>query len=192
MAPAIAICSLPDLLVEPAAGPCRIGAAKSTAETEALLALSRTLAQEPSRALQRLVDLAMKLTGADSAGLSLEDSEGGERVFRWVATTGELARYVNTAMPRDESPSRAAVEARRALLVRDPVRHYPSIRQLHVPVRLALLVPFARTGRTVGTLWVVAHGKQKVFTTEDVRVVQALTTFASAVLDTLAPGRRAA
>jgi GAF domain-containing protein len=189
MAHATQTCSLGDLIVEPSAGPFRIGTAKSRAETEALLALSCTLAQEPGRALQRLVDLAMKLTGAGSAGLSLDDHDGEERVFRWVATTGELARYVNSSVPRDSSPSRAAIDARRTLVLRDPVRHYPCIAQLHVPVRQALLVPFARTGRPVGTLWVVAHGAQKVFTTEDVRIVQALTTFAAAILDTLAAER---
>jgi GAF domain-containing protein len=189
MAHATKTCSLGELIVEPSTGPCRIGTGKTPAETEALLALSRTLAQEPARALQRLVDLAMKLTGADSAGLSLDEHDGEERIFRWVATTGELARYANSAMPRDSSPSRAAIDARRTLLLRDPVRHYPYISQLHVPVRQALLVPFARTGKPVGTLWVVAHRAQKVFTTEDVRVVQALTTFASAILDTLTPER---
>ena len=182
-------CSLGELIVEPSPGPCRVGGGKTPAETEALMALSRTLAQEPGRALQRLVDLAMKLTGADSAGLSLDDRDGDERIFRWVATTGELARYVNSSMPRDASPSRAAIDARRTLVLRDPGRHYPYIGQLHVPVRQALLVPFARTGKPVGTLWVVAHRAQKNFTTEDVRIVQALTTFASAILDTLAPER---
>jgi GAF domain-containing protein len=191
MAHATKTCSLGELIVEPSGGPCRIGAGKTAAETEALFALSRTLAQEPSRALQRLVDLAMKLTGADSAGLSLDDHDGEERIFRWVATTGELARYKNSSVPRDLSPSRAATDARRALVLRDPGRHYPYISQLHVPVRQALLVPFARTGRPVGTLWVVAHRTQKVFTSEDVRIVQALTTFAAAILDTIAPDRLA-
>lgn len=182
-------CSLGEVIVEPLAGACGPAAAKSAAETEALLSLSRTLAQEPSRALQRLVDLAMKLTGAESAGISLDDVDGEQRVFRWVATTGELARYVNGTMPRDFSPCGAAVDARRPLVMCDPIRHYPYISQLHAPVRQVLLVPFARTGRPVGTLWVVAHGKDKIFTTDDVRAVQNLTTFASAVLDTLSPDR---
>lgn len=180
-------CSLDEVIEEPA--PCTRAPARSPAETQAFLALSRTLAQEPDRALQRLVELAMKLTGAESAGLSLADVEGNDPVFRWVAITGEFARYLNGTMPRDFSPCGAAVEARRPLVMRDPVRHYTYISQLHAPVRLGLLVPFARTGRPVGTLWVVAHGGQKVFTTEDVRVVQDLTTFACAILDTQAPAR---
>jgi hypothetical protein len=176
-------CAIDDVICEPEAyapGP----SARRAGESEALLRLTRTLSEEPALATQRLVEAAMALTGAASAGLSLEDEDDGQPVFRWIATTGEYARYRNGTMPRDFSPCGTVLERRKALVMRDPERCFPSIAQLHVPVRCVLLVPFSRAGLYVGTVWVVAHTSTKRFTTDDLRMVQNLATFASAVLDT--------
>jgi GAF domain-containing protein len=150
---------------------------------EALLSLSETLAHKPEGALRQLVMSAMKLAKADSAGLSLEDYEQGELVLRWLATAGEFSRYQNGTMPRHFSPCGAAMERRASLVMRDPVRRYPYISQLHVPVHTVLLVPFARRGKFVGTVWVVAHTAEKTFDVEEKRMIEGLATFASAILD---------
>lgn len=156
------------------------------AETEAFLDLSRTLSKTPERAAQRLVDLAMSVTRADSAGLSLEEVDQGTPVFRWIATCGEFSRYVNGTMPRDFSPCGTAIAFRRPLVMRDPVRYYAYISQLHAPIRSVVLVPFARRGTLIGTVWTVAHTDEKIFDEGDVAMVKKLTTFAAAVLDTQA------
>lgn len=154
-------------------------------ESEAFMALSQTLARDVERAPQQLVDSALRLCGADSAGLSVEDTdEAGQAVLRWIATAGEFARYQNGTLPRHFSPCGTAMEQRMPLVMRDPVRHYPYIGELHRPVCTALLVPFARLGTYVGTVWVVMHSDRRSFTTEDQRMVGALATFASAILDT--------
>jgi hypothetical protein len=57
-------------------------------ETPQLLALSRTIAQRPSRALAALADTALAMTGAQSAGISVVASERGEEIMRWVAAAG--------------------------------------------------------------------------------------------------------
>jgi GAF domain-containing protein len=176
-------CSLDELIVHPDASPPR-GREAAQAESEALLALSAALRNEPALALQRLVELALNLTGAASSGLSLEETDDQGMFFRWIATAGEFARYLNGTMPRDFSPCGAAVDARKSLVMRDPARYYAYISQLHAPVCTAMLVPFARGGRMVGTVWVVQHERGKSFTGDDVRAVQNLATFAAAVLDT--------
>jgi GAF domain-containing protein len=155
------------------------------AERDALLALSEVLSRAPESASQRLVELAMRLTRTGSAGLSLEDKERRKHVFRWIATCGGFAKYLGATMPRFFSPCGTAVDRAQALVMRDPGRHFDYIQVLDPPVRTAMLVPFARAGRYVGTLWVVAHTPEQTFTTEDVRVVQGLTTFVSAVLDAI-------
>jgi GAF domain-containing protein len=153
-------------------------------EADALLSLSESLARNPEGAVQQLIASAMKLTGTDSAGLSLEDHEAGELVLRWVATAGEFSRYQNGTMPRHFSPCGTAMKGGKSLVMRDPVRHYPYISQLHVPVHTVLLVPFARRGKFVGTVWVASHAPAKKFNTEEQRIVESLATFASAILDT--------
>ncbi|MBA3589451.1 MAG: histidine kinase, partial [Methylibium sp.] len=70
-------------------------------EIKAFKAIAETLVSSPRGVAQRLVDLAMELTGADSTGLSLEDECDGQPVFRWVATAGELRPHLHQTLPRD-------------------------------------------------------------------------------------------
>ena len=48
------------------------------------------------------------------------------------------------------------------------------------PVVEALLLPFSVAGKTVGTIWVVAHDERRKFDAEDERMVTTLAKFASA------------
>ena len=171
-----------DLIVEPVQA---AAAASEPAARQAMLGLSHTIAHRPESAVQALVDCAMRLTGAGSAGVSLEDSEGGEPVFRWIATSGEFARHQHGTMPRHFSPCGLVVDRGRALVMREPARHYEYMTQMDTKVATALLAPFSRGGRPVGTLWVVAHRPDKRFTTGDARIVQDLTTFVTAILDAM-------
>ncbi|MEO5672902.1 MAG: GAF domain-containing protein [Ramlibacter sp.] len=183
MSPSSTVSTVDDVIVS--AEPPREGLSegRKSAEADALLALSHTLARAPDQAVQQLVNSAMKLARAESAGVSVEDTEGGEVILRWIATAGEFARYQNGTMPRNFSPCGTAMDRRCSLVMRDPVRYYPYISQLHATVRTALLVPFARRGRFVGTLWVVAHADDKTFDAEEKRIIEGLATFASAILD---------
>lgn len=185
--PASATTTVDDVIVPPEPPPEppreRPSNGRRSAEAEALLALSQTLAHAPDQAVQQLVNAAMNLTQAQSAGLSVEDMEAGEVILRWIATAGEFARYQHGTLPRNFSPCGTAMDRRCALVMRDPVRYYPYIGQLHAAVRTVLLVPFARRGKFVGTLWVVAHRDDKRFDAEEKRIVEGLVTFASAILD---------
>jgi GAF domain-containing protein len=152
--------------------------------TDAFMALSNCLAERSGMAPLRLSELAMKLTGAGSAGISLEDMDEDSPVFRWIATAGEFSRYSNGTMPRNFSPCGTVVDRRKTLLMADPGRRYEYIRtKLHAPIRTALLVPYIRQGHYAGTLWVISHQEGTSFTTSDVQAIQSLTIFASTVLD---------
>lgn len=43
-----------------------------------------------------------------------------------------------------------------------------------------MLLPFSVKGKTVGTIWIVAHDERRKFDAEDERIVTTLTKFASA------------
>ena len=62
-------------------------------ENEALLELARALANAPRAILQRLVDAALRLCHADSAGVSIQESENGQPIFRWHALAGALSSH---------------------------------------------------------------------------------------------------
>lgn len=161
-------------------------------EADALLLLAQTLAHDPSQAIQQLSNSALSLTQAGSAGVTLEDMESGECVLRWIATAGKAKAYQGGTMPRDFSPCGEAINRRQSLMMQDPVRHYTYLGEVHLPIRTALLVPFARRGRFVGTVWAIRHTSGATFDREQQRIVESLATFASAILDAqqLAAGRR--
>ena len=74
------------------------------AEHEALMALARTMAEAPQTILHHLADTALRLCRADTAGISLLETQHGAEVFRWEALAGVYADRLNTTMPRDASP----------------------------------------------------------------------------------------
>lgn len=154
-------------------------------ENQELAKLASTLAENPERMAQELVDATLRLTHADSAGLSLEENLNGQAIFRWVATAGEYSRYVNGTMPRNFSPCGDVLDRNDAILMRHPVRRYPYIESLHKPCEEALLVPFNHHGRAVGTVWIVSHSNKKTFDKEDLRIVRSITKFAAAAIQTV-------
>lgn len=144
-----------------------------------MIELATALADAPDQVLQSVSDLACRLCGAESAGISLQEVENGREVFRWRATSGRMQPYLNGVMPRDFSPCGLVLERRATQLMADPVRHYPYISQLGVPLREVLLTPFYRRGVPIGTVWVANHECGRDFDREDVRVVENLARFAS-------------
>jgi PAS domain S-box-containing protein len=149
--------------------------------------LAGVMAESPQRVLQRLADAALRLTGADSAGVSVLDATAadGRGVFRWAATAGAFAPFAGGTLPRDFSPCGVVLDRAATQLMADPVRFYPYIDDLRPPVREVLLVPFYRGDTPVGTVWVVAHTDAKHFDAEDARLVTSLSRFASAAVQAL-------
>jgi GAF domain-containing protein len=185
-------CSIDDIVVAPAAASLERAGTMLSVEAEAFVSLARELAEAPDNALQRMVELAMRGTGADSCGVSLEERDDGGVFLRWIATAGEFSRYANGTMPREFSPCGRAMDEGRPLLMRDPARYYAYISQLHAPVCNVLLVPFARGNKPVGTIWTAHHTPQGSFTDADVSFVRNLCGFTSEVLDAFDPVSRAA
>lgn len=89
--PSSAATTVDDVIVSPEPPNERLSKGRKSAEAGALLALSHTLAHAPDHAVQQLVNPAMKLAQAQSAGLSVEDMDAGQVILRWIATAGEFA-----------------------------------------------------------------------------------------------------
>ncbi len=153
-------------------------------ENEALMLLTRQMTESPETLLQTLVDTACRLCQAGSAGISLQEEGEPEAVFRWRVTTGELGPFKGGTMPRSFSPCGAVLDCERMLVMDEPIRHYPYIEKLGIPIRQVLLAPFPRSGRLVGTVWVVNHGSRQ-FDAEDARLIDNLARFASAAVTLL-------
>ena len=159
------------------------------AESRALVALARELAESPESILQKLVDTALALCGAGSAGISIEERGEGSDIFRWHATTGAFAPYRWGTMPRDFSPCGTVLDRNASQLMSDPSLHYRYISHIRPQIVEVLLIPFHRGETPIGTIWVVSHTPEKRFDAEDARLVTSLTQFASAATKALAESK---
>ena len=153
------------------------------AQAEAWAQLAESFATDPQSIADRLANALLRLTSADSSGISLEDEVDGQQIFRWVAAAGALAKYKNGTLPRAISPCSEVVRRDEPLLMVEPARCYPAAAQIDPAVREVLLVPFHCGVRAVGTVWIISHDSSKRFDSEDLRIALVLTRFAGAAAD---------
>ncbi len=153
------------------------------AENEALIALAEKLASSPNGFLQKLAETALALCHAQTAGVSLVQSDG-ER-FYWPALAGVWASHVGDGMPRAFSPCGIVLDRDAAQLMSHPERHFLYLAAVTPWIEEELLIPFYVGGKAVGTIWVIVHDRSRRFDTEDLRVMTNLGTFASVAYQTL-------
>ena len=153
------------------------------AENQALRSLAQQLAQAPDQMLQRLVDLAVELCDADTAGVSLcETQPDGQVVFRWVAMASDLASYLGDCIPYEGCPCGICLDQRLPLLLSHPERYFTRFQQDGVPLVESLVLPLIAEGQALGTIWIITHDEQRQFDSEDVRLMSGLADFTAATL----------
>jgi GAF domain-containing protein len=145
------------------------------AEHRALAALATEMTENPRNMLQKLVEMAVELCAADTAGISILEGN----VFRWESLAGVFASRRNNTMPRDASPCGVCIDQNATQLMYLADRCFPALTAEPRFVE-ALLVPFHHQDKPVGTVWIVAHNYERKFDREDERIVQSLARFASA------------
>ena len=153
------------------------------AEAQAWEHLTDVFINKAEGLAQALADTALSLTGAQAAGISVDEPEAQPHVFRWVATAGTYARYLDGTMPYHFSPCGEVVKRNSPVLMRGMHKLYAYVSELHEPPHEVLLVPFHRDGVPVGTVWIVHHNDERGFDAEDLRVIQKLTRFAGVAVD---------
>ena len=152
--------------------------ADATREKRALEKLVSVLAGSPRRVLQALTDVALELCQAHSAGISLLEEADGKKQFRWHAVSGRWQPLLWATLPREFSPCGTVLDRDEALLMVDPERYFTPLSTVPPRVEEVLLIPFAVHGKTVGTVWVVAHDTARKFDATDRDVVSRLARFA--------------
>jgi PAS domain S-box-containing protein len=158
------------------------------AESRALVELAREMAVSPNNILQNLVETALVLCHAHSAGISMLDDE--RKRFRWIAIAGRWADHLGGGTPRDFSPSGTVLDRDVALLFSHPERHFTYLAMVTPRIYEALVIPFYLRGEGVATIWVVAHDQSCPFDREDLRLMTNLGKFAAAAYQTYITDRR--
>lgn len=160
--------------------PC---AANLQAENQALHTLARQLVAQPENILKSLVDIALDLCVAGTAGVSLlETTANGEEIFRWNVLAGALAEYVGGTTPRNFSPCGTCLDRGTPQLYQYPERYFTYLQAANTPIVEGLVVPLIADNQALGTIWIVSHNEQRHFDSEDVRVMTSLADFTAAAL----------
>lgn len=151
-------------------------------EKLALQELAALMADDPERVLSRFVELAMELTGAVSAGLSLYDSLDEPSIFRWQHLHGVLAPFNGATTPREDSPCGVTLDCNAPTLSSHPERKYSWISDAGIVVPEVLLVPLSVGGSDpLGTLWVVSD-REGYLNGEHARICSELAAFVGITL----------
>ncbi|BAY35151.1 multi-sensor signal transduction histidine kinase (plasmid) [Nostoc carneum NIES-2107] len=153
------------------------------AENRALQALARQLVNQPQTMLQHLVDIALNLCSAGTAGVSLlEMTSNGEEIFRWNVLAGALTQYVSGTIPRNFSPCGVCLDRGTPQLYAYPERYFTDLQAANTPIVEGLVLPLIADNQALGTIWILSHDEQRHFDSEDVRIMTSLADLAAAAL----------
>lgn len=153
------------------------------AENRALVALAREITSSPTGILHKLVETALALCCAHSAGISLLADD--RKTFYWPAIAGQWAGHMGLGTPRDFGPCGTVLDRNVPLLFSHPERHFSYLAAAAHPIEEALLIPFYLDGVAVGTIWIIAHDQSRRFDREDLRLMTNLGAFAAAAYHTV-------
>jgi PAS domain S-box-containing protein len=149
-------------------------------ESRALVALTQALSDSPQTILQTLANTILGILRCGSAGISLLTTNDGGKRFYWPAIAGTWKAHIGGGTPRDFGPCGDVLDRNTPLLFKHVERRYTYFQAVVPLVEEALLVPFYFQGKTVGTIWAVAHDPSHKFDAEDKRLLLSLGQFASA------------
>lgn len=152
-------------------------------ENAALAALVGALADSPRTILQTLADKVLEVLDADSAGLSLLTKDG--KRFYWAAIAGAWQPHLGGGTPRDFGPCGDVLDRNITMLFTHWERRYPYLNAAMPLAEEGLLVPFFVNGKSVGTIWAIAHRNHRKFDSEDQRLLESMGRFASAAYQTV-------
>jgi len=148
-------------------------------EMEAMRRVAHAFVEEPDAVLQQLVNAAVEVCGADSAGISMEKTDGTDQEFyHWLATAGQYSAFFNALLPRYPSACGICLERGRPQLFRVGQRFFDLLGIQAPLVTDGILLPWTVEG-TRGTIFVIAHGRTEAFDQNDWHMMQVLANFAA-------------
>src|SRR5580700_7834105 len=158
----------------------------SREEARSLQRLAHVMSRRPGKLVETLLEMALRLCGAGTAGISLlEEHPDAEPVFRWTHLAGALEGYVGKVKPKEFSPSAITLKLGAPQLFSYPARYFEYFRDVNPAIVETLIFPLTIGDEIQGTLWIVSHNENVQFDSEDVRLMTALAEFTSCGLHLL-------
>lgn len=148
-------------------------------QLEGMKRLATAFVDRPDTILQELVKAAVSLCGADSAGISIEREDGSDEAFyEWVATAGAYDGFLDAILPRNPSACGVCLERGRPQVFRVSQKFFDILGVEAPLVTDGLLLPW-QVQETRGTIFIMAHGRDEAFDSEDLRLMELLADFAA-------------
>ena len=150
-----------------------------TTQMEGMRRIAHAFVEDPSTILQELVNAAVELCGADSAGISIEkEDRTDENFYHWVATAGQYSGFMDAILPRYPSACGVCLERGRPQLFHVGQRFF-DLMGIEAPlVTDGILLPW-KAEETRGTIFIMAHGRSEAFDQDDCRMMKVLADFAA-------------
>ena len=150
-----------------------------TMPMEGMQRVVHAFVERPESILQDLVNAAVGLCGADSAGISIEKEDRTDQHFyQWVATAGQYSDFLNAVLPRYPSACGICLTRGRPQLFRVGQRFFDLMGVTAPLVSDGILLPW-EVDETRGTIFIMAHGRAEAFDEADCRIMQMLADFAA-------------
>lgn len=148
-------------------------------QMEGMRRLTHAFVESPDTLLQELVNAAVDLCDADSAGISMEQEDKSDKNFyKWVATAGKYAHFLNATLPRYPSACGVCLERGKPQLFRVSQLFFDLMGIEAPTVTDGILLPW-QVEETRGTIWIMAHGRAEAFDGDDLHMMQVLADFAA-------------
>ncbi len=148
-------------------------------QMEGLHRLASAFVESPETILQELANAAVRLCGADSAGISVERHDKTEKdYYKWVATAGEYSAFLDASLPRYPSACTVCLERGSPQLFRVNERIFDILGVQAALVMDGILLPW-HVEETRGTIFVISHSRAEAFDSEDLHLMQILANFAA-------------
>jgi GAF domain len=170
-----------DLWSNPEFGARRLHLRDAARQMHGMQRIAHAFVESPETILQELVNAAVELCDADSAGISLEidkEHRSDTNYFQWVATAGDYGRFLNATLPRVPSACGTCLERGQPQLFRVTQRFFDLMGIEAPTVTDGLLLPW-RVDEMRGTIWIMAHERAEAFDSGDCRMMQVLADFSA-------------
>ena len=151
----------------------------AVAQIRGMARLANAFAQSTETVLQTLVEVAVELCNADSAGVSIERTNGSaEDFYRWIAVAGEYSPFLHASLPQYPSACTVCLQRGTAQKFRLNAKFFSILGFEAALVKDGILLPWKVEGIR-GTIFVISHSSSEAFDREDLRLMEAFADFAA-------------
>lgn len=148
-------------------------------QIEGLQRLAAAFVESPETILQELVNAAVQLCGADSAGISIErEGKTEEHYYKWIATAGVYSSFLDASLPQYPSACTVCLKRGSPQLFRVHKRFFDILGIEAALVTDGILLPW-QVEDMRGTIFIISHSLSEAFDSEDLRLMQILANFAA-------------